>query len=185
MEWRTLLESRIKANRQILFSKEDEQIQSLMSLIQGMPRKAVVLWALELAEKTVKDLENKYPESNCARNALEMTKLWAQGTIKMPAAKRAILDCHAMAKRIEDKGDIARFHAVGQACGTVHTIGHAIGYPIYALTALIRENGLDDCEELVCSEMESYLQRLYYWNQYYGDESYHWASFIQGSENST
>lgn len=183
MEWRKVLEKRIKTRRQILFSKEDEPLQNLILLIQMMPRKAVILWALEMAEETVKILEKKYPQNDCARNALEMTRLWAQGSVKMPAAKRAILDCHAAAKVIEDQKDIALFHAVGQACGTVHTTGHAIGYPIYALTAIIRENGLDHCEELIHSEIERYQQQLFYWNAHYQDVACYWASFIQDSES--
>ncbi len=178
MEWKKVLESRLRARRQILFSKEDEPMQCLMQLMRTLPRKALILWALEMAEETVRELEMKYPESTCARNALETSRLWAQGKLKMPIAKRAILDCHAMAKHTEDKGDIARFHAVGQACGTIHTHQHAIGYPIYALTALIRDHGMDECEKRICSEVDRYRSRLLYWSRHDMDGSYSWASFI-------
>lgn len=49
--------------------------------------------------------------------------MWAAGEIKMPIAKRAILDCHA------------------------------IGFPIYDLMALIRDSGLEHCDEMIQERM--------------------------------
>lgn len=148
-------------------------------MIQTSPRKAVILWALDQAEETVREIENKFPDTSCAREALASSRLWAQGSIKMPIARKTIIQCHAAVRSIDGKADIARFHSVGQACATVHTTKHAIGYPIYALTALIRDNGLDKCEELVSSKLADYRDRLLYWNQCYQDEAYQWASFLQ------
>ena len=116
MSYKEILEKRIKAHRKILFSKEDEIILSLNEIICNMPRKAVILWALELAEETVILLERKYPLEKRPRIALMSTKMWASGKIKMPVAKKAILDCHAFTKEISSPVDIARVHAIGQAC---------------------------------------------------------------------
>ncbi|MDD6192701.1 MAG: hypothetical protein PUB24_06450 [Lachnospiraceae bacterium] len=179
MEWRYLLEKRIKARRQILFSKDDEEILSLMLLINEQPRKAVILWALELAEETVNVLEKTYPSEKRAGTALELTRKWAAGEVKMPVAKRAILDCHAAAKEIISPADVARYHAVGQACGTVHANGHAIGYPIYDLTAMIRENGLDNCDEIIHNRIGFYINKLLYWRENYMECSHQWAEFIR------
>ena len=179
MEWRYLLEKRIKARRQILFSKEDEEILSLMILINEQPRKAVILWALELAEETVKVLEKKYPSEKRSRTALELTRKWASGEVKMLVAKRAILDCHAAAKEIISPADVAKYHAVGQACGTVHANGHAIGYPIYDLTSMIREKGLDNCDEIIHDRIGIYIKKLLYWRDNYMEGSYQWAEFIR------
>lgn len=100
MDWREILEKRMKARRQILFSKDDDEIMSLNLLIDDMPRRAVVLWALELAEETVVLLETKYPLEKRPRTVLTMTQMWSFGEVKMPVAKHAILDCHAVAKEI-------------------------------------------------------------------------------------
>lgn len=137
MNWKIILAKRIKARKQILFSKNDEMFIPLILLINELPRKAVILWALELASETVKLLEIKYPQEKRSKIALSLTQKWASGEVKMPIAKRAILDCHAVAKEITSASDIARYHAIGQTCGTVHTKGHAIGLPIYDLTAII------------------------------------------------
>ena len=64
----------------------------------------------------------------------------------MPVAKKAILDCHAAAKELSSLADIAHYHAVGQACGTVLANGHAIGYPIYDLTSIVRKYGIENCK---------------------------------------
>ena len=109
----------------------------------------MVLWALNLAEESVCVLEEKYPNEHRPRTALELTRFWAAGEIKMTQAKRAILDCHAMAKEITIPEDIALCHAIGQACGVVHTVGHALGYPIYELTAIARRYGIENCRVAV------------------------------------
>ena len=178
MDWKEILEKRMKARRQILFSKDDDAIMSLNMLIDDMPRRAVVLWALELAEETVVLLETNYPLEKRPRTALTMTHMWASGEVKMPVAKRAILDCHAVAKEISSTADIARFHAIGQACATVHTNGHAIGFPIYDLTALIRENGLENCDEVISHRINDYIGKLFYWKENYRNCSNQWASFL-------
>lgn len=178
MGWKEILEKRMKARRQILFSKDDDAIMSLNLLIDDMPRKAVVLWALELAEESVILLETKYPLEERPRTALTMTRMWTFGEVKMPVAKHAILDCHAVAKEISSTVDIARCHAIGQACGTVHTNGHAIGFPIYDLTALIRENGLENCDEAISDRINYYIEKLFYWKENYRDFSNQWASFL-------
>ena len=178
MGWKEIIEKRMKARRQILFSKDDDAIMSLNLLIDGMPRRAVVLWALELAEETVILLEAKYPLEERPRTALNMTRMWASGEVKMSVAKHAILDCHAVAKEISSAVDIARCHAIGQACGTVHTTGHAIGFPIYDLTALIRENGLENCDEIICNRINYYIGKLFYWKENYMNCSNQWASFL-------
>lgn len=97
----------------------------------------------------------------------------------MPVAKRAILDCHAVAKEISSTADIARCHAIGQACATVHTKGHAVGYPIYDLTALIRENGIENCDEMIQGRINFYVEQLLYWKENYRDNFNRWASFLK------
>ena len=72
----------------------------------------------------------------------------------------------AMAKELTDLADIARCHAVGQACSVVHTAGHALGYPMYALTAMVLEHGLDDCREPIEERVMYYEQRIRYWMEY-------------------
>ena len=97
----------------------------------------------------------------------------------MPIAKRAILNCHAMAKELTDLADIARCHAVGQACSVIHTAGHVLGYPMYELTAIVLEHGLDNCRYAVERRVMYYEQRLRYWTEYEKTCQLNWAGFLK------
>ena len=63
----------------------------------------------------------------------------------MPIARRAILSCHAAAREQTDPVRASLFHAIGQACSVVHTPGHALGYPLYELSATVYSLGIQDC----------------------------------------
>ena len=94
----------------------------------------------------------------------------------MPEAKRAILNCHAVAKELTNKEDIALCHAIGQACGVVHTVGHAIGLPIYELTAIVYKYGIDNCKDKLINRKKEYIDKIYYYQEHY-KEYKKWAKF--------
>ena len=177
--WFAEVKAKAKRKNQILFSKDSLLLTDLCQLIEQANRRALILWALELAEETARELAGKYPEDPRPREAIAASKAWASGEIKMPIAKQAILNCHAMAKELADPADIARCHAVGQACSVVHTAGHALGYPMYALTAIVLEQGLDDCRDAVEHRVRYYEQRLHYWAEHEKSCSQNWASFLR------
>ena len=148
-------------------------------MIAQANRRALILWALELAEETTRELAEKYPEDLRPGEAIDAARAWAAGEIKMPIAKQAILNCHAMAKDLTDPADIARCHAVGQACSVVHTSGHALGYSTYDLTAIILELGLEACRDPVEQRVMYYEQRLHYWMEYEKTCQQNWADFLK------
>ena len=177
--WLAEVCAKAKRHNQILFSKDSLLLDDLRHLIGQANRRAMVLWALELAEETAQKLEEKYPEAHRPREAVGASRAWAAGEIKMPIAKQAILDCHAMAKELTNPADIARCHAVGQACSVVHTAGHALGYPMYELTAIVLELGLDDCRDAVEHRVRYYEQRVHYWAEHEKSCCQDWASFLR------
>ena len=177
--WLAEVQAKTKRRNQILFAAESPLLAELRRLIAGANRRALILWALELAEETVRELESRYPDDHRPREAVEAARAWAAGEIKMPLAKRAILDCHAMAKELTDPADIARCHAVGQACSVVHTEGHAMGYPVYELTAIVRELGLDSYREPVEYRVRAYEQSLLRWREREPACSWEWAEFLK------
>ena len=164
--WLADVSAKAKRHNQILFSKESFLLADLRHLIDQSNRRVLILWALELAEETALQLAERYPEDLRPREAIDAARAWAAGEIKMPTAKQAILNCHAMAKDLTDPADIARCHAVGQACSVVHTAGHALGYPVYELSAIALELGLDGCRDVVEDRVRYYEQRLHYWAEY-------------------
>lgn len=178
MDWLEEVQEKVKRKNQVLFSKDSLLLQDLRLLVESQSRRGLVLWALDLAEETVKELEARYTGEGRPQQALEAARLWAAGTIKMPLAKRAILDCHGLAKELRDPADIARCHAVGQACSVVHTPGHALGYPIYELTALVRTYGLEHCRGPVEERAQHYVDRLLFWQAQLPAYQGPWANFL-------
>ena len=177
--WLAEVKAKAKRKNQILFSKDCLLLDELCRLIEHANRRVLVLWALELAEENARELAEKYPEDFRSKEAVEAAASWAKGQIKMPIAKQAILNCHAMAKELENPADIARCHAVGQACSVVHTAGHALGYPMYELTAIVLELGLDNCRDAVEHRVRYYEQRLHDWAEHEKSCSQNWASFLR------
>ena len=177
--WLAEVKAKAKRKNQILFSKDSLLLTDLRQLIVHANRRALILWALELAEETARELAENYPEDHRPQDAIAASRAWASGEIKMPIAKQAILNCHAMAKELADPADIARCHAVGQACSVVHTAGHALGYPMYELTAIVLALGLDDCRDAVEHRVRYYEQRLHYWAEHEKSCSQNWASFLR------
>ena len=177
--WLAEVKAKAKRKNQILFSKDSLLLTDLRHLIGQANRRALILWALELAEETARELAERYPEDYRPQDAIAAASAWASGEIKMPIAKQAILNCHAMAKELTNPADIARCHAVGQACSVVHTAGHALGYPMYELTAIALELGLEACRDPIEQRVMYYAQRLRYWIEYEKTYQLNWAGFLK------
>lgn len=96
----------------------------------------------------------------------------------MREAQRKILDCHAFAKEIDSLEDIALCHAIGQGCAVVHTVGHAVGFPMYELTAIVRKYGIENAKEAVESRIMHYVERLIYLSQQEPSYKGKWANFM-------
>ena len=181
MDWLDEVRIKLKKRNQVLFAKDMEYLQDLAMLFREQNHKTMVLWALDLAAESVAKLEEKYPDETRPREALEAARAWAAGKIKMRPAQRKILDCHAFAKEIdskEGKEDIALCHAIGQACAVVHAAGHAIGYPMYDLSAIVYRLGIESCAEAVELRKQEYISKLFYWNEHIGDCEGEWAYFM-------
>lgn len=177
-----LLRERVRARRQILFSKDDQALAPLAAQIDAAPRQALVLWALELADEVARDLQVSKPQDLRPGNAVALARSWAAGEITMPIAKRGILDCHAGAKDASDAAQAARYHAVGQGCSVVHTTGHALGLPMYELTALAHDYGVEACAPMILRRLERYSLRLRHWCECYRREPRTWAPFLKERE---
>ncbi len=157
-KWQDSVQKRVKRGNAVLFQQKDSLFLELETLLGEASHKAVVLWALELCEDAEKRIVEIAPEEQRGRICIEECALWAAGFINMPIAKRAILDCHAIAKTTDDKELIALSHALAQGCSCVHTPKHAMGYPIYDLTALVRREGFDSA--VIGNRVAFYLKRL-------------------------
>lgn len=154
------MEQRKQRKNQILFAKTDPCLFPLWQRLEQVNRRTVVAWALACLEEPVEQLSRQYPANPRPREALETTRLWAMGRVKMPQARPAILAVHAMAKQLSDLGDAAFCHGVGQGCSTVHTLRHAMGLPIYELTALAHHTPPDQLAARLERKIQAYHETL-------------------------
>ncbi|MBP3538414.1 MAG: hypothetical protein J6J62_01090, partial [Oscillospiraceae bacterium] len=163
MYWLDEVKAHIKRRNKILFSKDCELLRPLTEELSSATRLTAVLWALDFAQQIADELTQRYPADTRPRDAVDGARAWTAGSIKMPLAQRLILDCHAMAKELDNAADIALCHAVGQACAVVHTAGHALGLPMYELSAIVYRLGVDNCAQAVEARAAEYCDRLAFW----------------------
>lgn len=159
MQWNDIEERWNKGNA-LLFTRDSACLQELLARIREQKHRTLVLWALACAGESVRILKERYPEDTRPETAVRLCRDWSGGIVKMPVAKKALLQVHTAAKGCTNAADIARYHAIGQACATVHVETHAIGLPIYELTAVVRERGIASFEEAVNQRLHCYIHTL-------------------------
>ncbi len=142
----------------ILFTRDSPCLSRLSEDLNAADRRTVVIWALENAARVADVLEASHPDDPRPSAAVSACTLWSMGDVLMPFAKRAILDVHAMARDMDDPADAALCHAVGQGCSCVHTPKHALGLPVYELTAAFLRSGGD--QSSIERIMDAYLDTL-------------------------
>lgn len=170
---------RIKRKNKLFFSRKSACLQNLNQKMETASHLTLVLWAFEQAQPIVTKLESRYMEENCFADVYNTCLAWAHGEVKMPFAKRTILDCHAFAKQISSAVDIAYCHALGQGCSTVHVKTHAIGLVFYELTALVLQNQKKDYEPIITKQIQHYEQRLDWWCEHTKEyETQSWNKFL-------
>lgn len=179
MSWIDEVQASYKRGNQVLFAKDAEFLEELQDLLAHQERKVVTLWALDFADESATQLHVLYPQDARPQEAVDAARAWAAGAITMQPARQKILACHAFAKELNSPEDIAICHAVGQACSVVHTVKHALGYPLYDLTALVRHYGIDECAPHVEARRQDYIDRLLYWCEHTSDYQGTWASFLR------
>lgn len=172
------VEIKLKKRNKILFSRDSQCLQDLIKLIQLQNHRTLVMWALDCAKVTLEQFEAKYPDERRPKNCLELCEDWARGKIKMPIAKQAILDSHAVAKEINDSEYGALCHAIGHAGATVHVETHALGLPFYELTSIVLIHGKDNFPKPVSEKINYYYNRLLYWKENTDKLELEWADFL-------
>lgn len=115
MDWFDEVRARDKRGNQVLFAKDSVFLEDLRSMISSQSHRVLVLWALDLADESVTQFASRHPNDSRPREALDAARAWAAGEIKMRQAQQKILACHAVAKDIDNRENIAMCHAVGQA----------------------------------------------------------------------
>lgn len=109
-------------------------------------KKILALWAADCAEHVLPFFEDKYPDDDRPRKAIEVCRRWAAtGTFRMSDIRQASLDAHVAAKIVKKEDARYAAHAAGQAVGTPHVPTHSLGASIYAIRSAAAHSGnIDD-----------------------------------------
>jgi hypothetical protein len=94
----------------------------------------LALWAAACAEHVLHLFESVQPSDSRPRQAIEQTRAWARGEIKMSQARAAAGAANAAARELSGAARHAA-HAAGQAAAVAHVAAHELGAAAYAIKA--------------------------------------------------
>ena len=151
-----------KKGNKLLFNRSSRSLEPLLQLIESQEHRTLVLWAFKFVRELRNSIQDFFPNDERIDKAVSLCESWAKGDIKMPRAKKAILEVHAMAKETPNPIVIAKLHALGQGLSTIHVKTHAIGLLFYELTAIVLENGIDRFEGFTTKRINEYMDIVNY-----------------------
>lgn len=124
--------------RKMLSDWDAPYIQSLVMLIETQSKSTLAHWAVDYAELVILPLWSKYyPNDLRPQNAMNAVREWLSGAVKLPQAKKAILECHAAAREAYmNPAAQAAARAIGQSSSTIHSARHCIGLALYGAIAV-------------------------------------------------
>ena len=123
-----------------------ESAEFIKKEIDKQNQKELALWAADCAERALSYFEEKYPEDNRPRQAIEAARAWARDEISVGEARKAAFAAHAAAREANDDAARAVARAAGHAAGTAHMAGHAPHAAAYAVKAAESENAVGERE---------------------------------------
>jgi Imm-5 like putative immunity protein len=94
----------------------------------------LALWAAACAEHVLHLFESVQPSDPRPRQAIEQTRAWARGEIKMSQSRDSAGHAQAAARELSGAARHAAF-AAGQAAAVAHVAAHELGAAAYAIKA--------------------------------------------------
>src|SRR5205807_8972454 len=94
----------------------------------------LALWAAACAEHVLHLFESVQPSDPRPRRAIELTRAWARGEIKMSESRNSAGHAQAAARELSGAARHAAF-AAGQAAAVAHVAAHELGAAAYAIKA--------------------------------------------------
>lgn len=145
-------------------------IQSLVKLIETQSKSTLAYWAVDYSERVILPLWSKhYPDDQRPQTTLNAAREWLSGAIKLPQAKKVILECHAAAREADEKPVAqAAARTIGQCASTIHSARHCIGLALYGALAVAYDSlgtnapweQLLQCAADECGRMEAALRAV-------------------------
>ncbi len=137
--------------RKMLGSATSPYIVSLMNLIETQSKATICRWCIDYSEEHILPIYAKsYPNDNRLQSAIKAARDWLEEKIKLPEAKKHILNAHAAARELEsDPCAQAAARAVGQAASSIHVPTHSLGVAFYGAAAIAYDSvGLREAAEV-------------------------------------
>lgn len=149
----------MKKSQYTLTSFKDER---LVELVKITDHKTLAVWAIDCTERVLPYFEEKYPEDQRPRKAIQTLQTWINtGVFKMAVIRGASLASHAAAREVGiDNAARSAARAAGQAVATAHVPAHAMGPAIYALQAIYRATASANVDAAIAKEREWQYQHL-------------------------
>lgn len=156
--------------RKMLSDWDAPYVQLLVRIIETQSKSTLVHWAVDYAEGNLLPLWHKhYPDDRRPQNALDAAREWLSGAIRLPQAKKAILECHAAAREAEANPVAqAAARAIGQSASAIHSPRHCIGLALYGAIAVAYDTlgtqtaweKLEQCAASACGQMYDALRAI-------------------------
>lgn len=168
------VELRLKKKNKLLFHRDSVFLLELNELINKANKRAVILWVFDI----VKELYEEYKILNLDTELLDKTisicDMWSKGEVKMPIAKRYILECYKKSREVELYPSYI-ISGIAQGLSTIHAKGHAIGLCIYYFSGMIY-NGFTSSQ--VEKKIQEYISKLSNSIEYEKVCDRKWAKFL-------
>lgn len=109
--------------------------------VNEQDHRALALWAADCSERVIGYFNQSSPNDNRPRQAIEASRAWARGEIKVGPARSASVAAHAAARQAEEESARAAARSAGHAVATAHMFQHARHAADYALKAISYAEG--------------------------------------------
>ena len=116
--------------------KVDYRNREINELVSKCEHKTLAIWAADCAEHVLPYFEEKYPKDLNPRKAIEASRAWVRGELKMTDARIAAFASHTAAREASDDAATATARACGHAAATAHVATHAPHAATYAAKAV-------------------------------------------------
>lgn len=105
-------------------------------LLDVATHRLLASWAADCAEHVLPLFEEKYPEDERPRRAIETARAWSRGEVTVGEARQAAYAAHAAAREASDAAAREVARAAGHAVATAHMADHELGAAAYAIKAV-------------------------------------------------
>ena len=141
--------SRLEEVKDVLGARCRPKSEKMMIRISEGPTATrhhlLALWAASCAEHVLGLFESAQPDDRRPRVAIEQTRAWVRGGVKMMQARRAAGQAQAAARNLRGAPRHAAY-AAGQAAVVPHVAAHELGAAAYAIKAVRAAAPEDEAE---------------------------------------